>query len=436
MTTRYISTRTTYFYENATGSARHFVLIYGDEVDAHGTVGNRRRITFRGRDGFVNADRLMSDAPLEMYFLDVGQGDAAFIVTPGRRKILVDGGLNDRALGFLIWKYRLDQPGHRVTIDLLTLSHADGDHLNGLIPIITHPRITVREVVHNGIAIYRTGVHDTRLGDRDTSEDFLVTRHSGQSGLRLADLADTFADWIRAVRAEDCGYRSVDSTTAAIDVGDPSVTLEVLGPILDQQGGERRYAWWEDRAHTVNGHSVVLRLRYLDMSVLFSGDLNIPGSNHLLAADANTLSAHVLKSPHHGSHEFSYPFLEAVRPQVAVISSGDGPDHGHPRASFLSAIGRASRSEEPLLFSTEIAATFLDSGETLENLDVDQDLLELDFSTAAANSMAHRLFKLRLPGIINVRTDGHRLYAARRVAASYGWESYGPVAPAVHPGVF
>jgi beta-lactamase superfamily II metal-dependent hydrolase len=436
MTTRYVSSKTIYFYENATGRARHFVLIYGDEVDAHGTAGNRRRITFRWRDGFVNANRLKGDAPLEMYFLDVGQGDAAFIVTPGRRKILVDGGLNDRALGFLIWKYRLDQPNHRVTIDLLVLSHADGDHLNGLIPIITHPRITVREVVHNGIAIYRDGVHDTPLGDRDASRDFLLTRHSGQSGLRLSDLAETFADWIRAVRAEDCDYRAVDSSTGMIDVGDPSVTVDVLGPILDQQGAERRYTWWEDRAHTVNGHSVVIRLRCGDMSALFSGDLNIPGSNHLLAADANTLSAHVLKSPHHGSHEFSYPFLEAVRPQLAVISSGDGPDHGHPRASFLAAIGRASRSEEPLLFSTEIAATFLDSGETLEGLDVGQNLRELDFSTSTANTTAHRLFKLRLPGIINVRTDGHQLYAARRVAASYGWEAYGPVPLAPHPGVF
>ena len=52
-----------------------------------------------------------------MYFLDVGQGDAAFIVTPNNTKILVDGGLKRQALGFLIWKYRLDQPGNTVTID-------------------------------------------------------------------------------------------------------------------------------------------------------------------------------------------------------------------------------------------------------------------------------------------------------------------------------
>jgi beta-lactamase superfamily II metal-dependent hydrolase len=54
-----------------------------------------------------------------MYFLDVGQGDAAFVVTPNNTKILVDGGLRDRALGFLIWKYRLDITGNTVTIDHL-----------------------------------------------------------------------------------------------------------------------------------------------------------------------------------------------------------------------------------------------------------------------------------------------------------------------------
>jgi len=32
--------------------------------------------------------------------------------------------------------------------------------------------------------------------------------------------------------------------------------------------------------------------------------------------------------------------------------------------------------------------------------------------------------------MINVRTDGQRLYAARRVSASYQWESYGPLVPA------
>ena len=49
---------------------------------------------------------------------------------------------------------------------------------------------------------------------------------------------------------------------------------------------------------------------------------------------------------------------------------------------------------------------------------------------AAANQTARRLFKKRLPGIINVRTNGSQMYAFRRVNAAYGWESYGPITPA------
>src|SRR5690606_6549098 len=148
---------------------------------------------------------------------------------------------------------------------------------------------------------------------------------------------------------------------------------------------------------------------------LFPGDLNIQGAAHLLEdpALADRMDAHVLKAPHHGSHEFEVPFLEAVRPQIAVISSGDEPDHGHPRANYIGAAGRCSRSDAPLVFATEIAATFLDTtipapgdagsgaGEVVTpGPDSPPDTMEA----------ARRLFKRRLHGMINVRSDGQHLY--------------------------
>jgi beta-lactamase superfamily II metal-dependent hydrolase len=38
-----------------------------------------------------NEEPPKDDPVLEIYFIDVGQGDSTFIVTPGRKKILVDG---------------------------------------------------------------------------------------------------------------------------------------------------------------------------------------------------------------------------------------------------------------------------------------------------------------------------------------------------------
>ncbi len=111
------------------------MLIFGDEVNTlSGTApsgGDYRRVRYRGRTGERKPPALSSVRPVEMYLLDVGQGDAAFIVTPNGTTTLIDGGLEARALGFLIWKYRLDLPGNEVTINHMFLSHADKDHVEG-----------------------------------------------------------------------------------------------------------------------------------------------------------------------------------------------------------------------------------------------------------------------------------------------------------------
>jgi hypothetical protein len=136
----------------------------------------------------------------------------------------------------------------------------------------------------------------------------------------------------------------------------------------------------------------------------------------------------VLKAPHHGSHEFHRGLLEAVNPQVTVISSGDDSDYGHPRANFVGVIGGVSRSKEPLVFSTEIAGAFKDVGESLrESVKLsDEEYKSLDKESL---EKLRKLFKRRLHGMINVRTDGKKLYAARRVKAAYCWESYGGITP-------
>jgi hypothetical protein len=126
-----------YFQNTATGERDSYVLTFGDKVQTRQgqapSGSDFRRVEYRGRVGEwkpPKADDLSAKRSLEMYFLDVGQGDAAFVVTPSNTKLLVDGGLNTSALGFLIWKYRLDIPGNQVTIDHLFLSHPDKEHLD------------------------------------------------------------------------------------------------------------------------------------------------------------------------------------------------------------------------------------------------------------------------------------------------------------------
>jgi len=431
MPIKYINSKTSPLYRSSTGGSREMVLIFGDEVETKGSpIDGRVQAEFRGREGFISQNHLGSKPALEIYFIDVGQGDSAFIVTPNRKKILIDGGINKRAFGFLAWKYRFDtKGGPPVDIDLLALSHADGDHIDGLTPIILHPRVNVRKIIHNGIAVFKDGTFDTTLGNLDTNKKYLVTRHDSLDDLKGLALSDSFEKWRRAIAKEWTPYNAVDSTTGIIDVGDPDVTIEVLGPRLDVNRGKPVYRWLDGEAPTINGHSVVLRLNYGDVSVLFPGDLNSDGAKNLLEDPSLSykLDAHVFKSPHHGSHDFYRPFLEAVKPQITMISSGDDPDHGHPRAVFIGAIGQVSRSTTPLVFSTEIAATFVEAGVKAKQETKYMDLKDLNLRAPDANSRARDLFKRRLHGMINVRTDGKHLYAARRVAAGYAWESYGPL---------
>jgi glyoxylase-like metal-dependent hydrolase (beta-lactamase superfamily II) len=380
----------------------------------------------------------MDNPVLEVYFIDVGQGDSTFIVTPGRKKILVDGGLKDRALRFLAWKYRLSDVDEAIplVIDLLVTSHADEDHIGGLIPIVKHPKIQIKEIIHGGLATFNEGIYSEILGDTiiQNGEEYLVTRHNRLNELVDGTLSDTFDEWKKAIIAKGgINYHAVDASSSLINIGDPKITLKVLGPRLDENQADNTpiYRWFDTHSHTINGHSLILKLTHDNtVTLLLSGDLNIEGSKNLLedANLSNLMDAHILKAPHHGSHEYHRPWLDSVNPQISIISSGDAPDHGHPRAKYLGAVGQSSRSNEPLVFSTEIAATFLEAGEEVEDV-VDLSTEELEALDDNTLAILRTLFKRRLHGMINVRTDGEKLYAARRVATGYWWESYGPITP-------
>jgi hypothetical protein len=95
---RYLGKRTHRFYfENDDQERASYVLIFGDEVETLSGVapsgGDFRRVRYRGRIGEWEPPPLLTERPAELYFLDVGQGDAAYVVTPNGTTMLVDGGL-------------------------------------------------------------------------------------------------------------------------------------------------------------------------------------------------------------------------------------------------------------------------------------------------------------------------------------------------------
>jgi beta-lactamase superfamily II metal-dependent hydrolase len=99
-------------------------------------------------------------------------------------------------------------------------------------------------------------------------------------------------------------------------------------------------------SHTINGHSIVLRLAYGNVRFLFGADLNEESEDRLLTnatSEGLSLAAEILKVPHHGSADFSPRMLEAVKPVVSIVSSGDRRDEEyiHQRAGLVRALSRA-----------------------------------------------------------------------------------------------
>jgi competence protein ComEC len=216
----------------------------------------------------------LPDGRLHVAILDIGQGDAILITTPEGRQILIDGG---PTASDLAWRLGQEMPFWDHSLDMVINTHPDADHLAGLPPLLT--RYQVNQVlipdVGNNSSLYREW--ETQL----TSAG--LTPVIGQAGMEISL--------------------------------SPSVTATLLNP--------GPAATSED---DVNNHSVVLRLQMGHISFLLPGDIKEPIERKLVLQRV-LLAATVLKSAHHGSKtSSSAAFLDAVNPQIVVISVGKDND--------------------------------------------------------------------------------------------------------------
>jgi competence protein ComEC len=228
--------------------------------------------------------RGLPDGQLHVYFLDVGQGDAILVAAPDGRQILVDGGPSPTAL---LNELGAVLPFWDRSLDLVVLTHPDGDHITGLIPLLER---------------YRVG----QVLDVPQS-----------------DTAPDAATWL-----ENLAKHGVPRTYAQrgmrLPVGD--LTLTVLNPGATPLTGT---------ASDGNNNAAVLRLDYGQTSLLLTGDAEQEAEADMLAAGL-PLRADVLKVGHHGSNgSSSLPFLAAVTPRLAVIEVGTDNTFGHPHPDVL-----------------------------------------------------------------------------------------------------
>lgn len=230
-----------------------------------------------------NEGETAPEGQLAVHFIDVGQGDAIFIETP-RQNILIDGGeCGSGVAGYLISR------GVR-NLDLVIGTHPHSDHIGGLIEVLRE--IKVKEVIDPGV------VHTTK-----TFEEYLT----------LIDEQEIKFTEGRAGLSRDLGG------------GAAMLLLHPASPSSSQ----------------LNNASITARVDFGQVSFLLTGDIESAAEREILERGGNP-AATVLKVSHHGSKDSTTPeFLDAVRPEVAVIMCGSGNSYGHPHQETLEKLSRA-----------------------------------------------------------------------------------------------
>ncbi len=224
---------------------------------------------------------------LEIVFLDVGQGDAAFVRFPNGKTMVVDGGERSEYFdcGEQVLLPFLRYMGVR-QVDVVVASHPHNDHIGGLVALLEQ-----MEVGH--------------FLDSGQAYDSWTAR-------RLRELIAE-----RGVR-----YHRVAAGDSLAGLG--GVAGLVLHPTADFVDADGNAPFGP------NNGSVAFSLQHGAMRVLFTGDVEQETDPAILAWGLR-LQAQLLKVAHHGSRTSSQPlFIQAVAPAVAVMSLGEGNKFKHP----------------------------------------------------------------------------------------------------------
>ena len=247
--------------------------------------------------------------------LDVGQGDAILVEGSKGGRLLIDGGPDPDRL--LVELDRRLPPWDR-RIDALILSHPHEDHVAGMALLLD--RYAVGRVFEPGMRGPGTG----------------------------------YAAWLERVGSP--GGRPRLSIAAGDRLAVDEIDLRVLWPIRGEVPAEP-----PDTGTGINNVSVVLLGTVGHRRFLLAGDVEEEVDPSLLAEGLPRVD--FLKVAHHGSRTATTePFVEALRPRVAVASAGTGNPYGHPARSTLDRLAAAGARVYRTDQDGTVSVTFDDAG--------------------------------------------------------------------------
>jgi competence protein ComEC len=229
------------------------------------------------------------DGRLHATFIDVGQGDAALVTFPRGSCMLIDAGGVGGGGSFDIGDRVVAPVARWLGVTRLTsivLTHGDNDHIGGAPAMLREFR------------------------PWDIWEGVPVPASAALQAIRSSAMLYK-ARWTTVQRSD----------RVAID----EVEVRVWHPSLPD---------WE-RQSVRNNDSIVLELRWRDVSLVFSGDIGRQAEDELQRV-ITPAPLRIVKVPHHGSLTSSTePFVRALHPDVAVVSVGRSNNFGHPSPVVL-----------------------------------------------------------------------------------------------------
>ncbi len=237
---------------------------------------------------FGGMETVMGSAPadtvngLKITFIDVGQGDSAYIECGGKT-LLIDSGEkgNGQKINNII------RSGGTKKLDYVIATHPHTDHIGSLADVL-----------------------------EEFGAETVIMPHLPNA---LVPTSSTFSNFLDAVsrRADKAVYAAAGDKYSLGDAG-----FEIIAPVSQEHDN-------------LNDMSIVIKLTYGENTFLLTGDAAESEEADIIASGAD-IDCDVLKVAHHGSDTSSAEaFLAKIVPEICVISCGKDNDYGHPHAALL-----------------------------------------------------------------------------------------------------
>ena len=257
---------------------------------------------------------------LRVNFVDVQQGDGSVIESPSGQIILVDGGDNQLFARYLAGRFTDTTLNEPKPIECILVSHGDADHFVGLPEILKsetnkNPRkrlfMQPNRIYHNGIVKRPSKRNGKSLPEKEllgptkkVGDDlFLVGLVDNLLAVPDAEMNVPFKTWKKTLakyhKRTPLEFKRLQfGDDDAFDfLADEGIRIEVLGPLTIDISGKPALKFLGEppkgprvdhesmeiaeleakglsASHTINGHSIIFRLVYGNVSYLFAGDLN------------------------------------------------------------------------------------------------------------------------------------------------------------------